>query len=442
MKRLGFLAGTAVAALVLLLVLLEIFLRVAGGFMDQPTMEGKPPARKGQRVVLAVGDSHTLGYANLVLGIVEQKDPGGWHMIIGAKPGLNSAQILEHLRLQLPRLRPDMVFVLTAGTNHWNLAGYHAQAASQSKGGAKSWLGEAMAGVKLVRLYRGIMAERARRAEGGHAEGAPDTRFFSQMQPAAQALDSDGGSPDEVMPGTTINRMHVTEELLTTLLEAERLSAEGDHKGSREKYELMLASRDKFLSREFFIEITVEVGWGLAGEGKKDAATRWFINAVDKYPDHSGPPEALLNFLLQTGGGKKVQPIFEKLAAKQPRLRRYIETARRRQALSDDQWSRAADKWRQDDLRRIVALCRKYGARTVLISYPHDRKLASLIRSVAQETKTPFVDSHALLVSAMRNGTEKEALFLPDGHCTPAGYEVMATHLTTRFLLDADQQDK
>jgi lysophospholipase L1-like esterase len=128
-KGLIFLAG-----LLAILVLLEIALRILGFFSQGVNIEdySKIDPKKSNYTILCLGDSHTLGYG------VQARDsyPAQLERLLNSKSdkrfsvinkGLlaqNTSQLLAVIDGQLDKYKPDLIILLTGGSNHWNYYGY------------------------------------------------------------------------------------------------------------------------------------------------------------------------------------------------------------------------------------------------------------------------------------------------------------------------------
>ncbi len=426
----------SLVGLLLLFLLLELFFWGAGGVTRLNKEE--PGARRAvkytERVVLLMGDSHTNGYSGQLRALINEQDSLSILRVVdGARPGLNSSEVARHLRGFLPRIQPEVVIVLAGGTNDWNHAGYHQFAASHGKGGFGSWFNEALGQLRTVRLLRAIGAERKRRAAGGPVQGSPDTRFFSDLDKQAVAAK---GPPlrEDRLPLSMFERQAVSADLVPIIREAEQLAMADKFEQSLALYHKLLETPEKFNSEAFLVESTLEVGWMLSDLHRFKEARRWFRQAVLKFPKHKGPPEALLNLLLRGKHFAEIERIFGELSQQRPELRRYIDVARRRKALSNKRWEVEVDAWVRADLGAIIKICRAAGVRPILLSYPADREHASMIGQVARKHGVEFLDAHAFMRRVQTRGGKPEDYFLPDGHCTPRGYRALAQEVFRRFL--------
>ncbi len=424
------------AGALLLFLLMEIFLRVAGGVVGQPevVVATKPRLGDVERVVLLMGDSHTNGYSGHLREVVaDEEREGNWRVVDGGRPGLNSAEVLRHLRRFLPRVQPEIVVILTGGTNSWNHSGYHQFAASKGAAGAESWFQEAVGRLRTVRLVRAIGAERKRRATGGAVKGKPDTRFFKdQAEQAGKAAKPP--LRHKALPHAMFERYAVTEDLVPLIKRGEELSREDDLEQSLVLYKKVLETPEKFKNEAYLVELTVEVGWMISDLKRFADSFTWFRQAIVKYPKYDEPAEALFNLLIRLKEYDEVEIMFADLVKDRPELRRYPAMARHRKALSNDKWETEVAHWIKADLAAIVSLCRSVGARPIILSYPDDPDHTAMMREVARAKKAEFLDTHALIRGVLKRGGKAKEYLLPDGHCTPRGYRVIGEEVYRRFI--------
>ena len=89
----------------------------------------------------------------------------------------------------------------------------------------------------------------------------------------------------------------------------------------------------------------------------------------------------------------------------------------------------AAAPWATTLEAHLVQLgehCRRRGIRFLVVGYPfrHDG-LEGAQRRAAQRLGAPFVDVRAAFTAALQ-GVDRSALFVANGHCNDAGYELLA----------------
>jgi hypothetical protein len=90
-------------------------------------------------------------------------------------------------------------------------------------------------------------------------------------------------------------------------------------------------------------------------------------------------------------------------------------------------------------LLRAETLARSRDARTLFLTYPFSTELEKLQRTVAAETEATLVNIRERMQSELDNRPRDE-LFVADGHCTDAGYGVMAEEAAAaiaRLVADA-----
>jgi lysophospholipase L1-like esterase/Tfp pilus assembly protein PilF len=85
-------------------------------------------------------------------------------------------------------------------------------------------------------------------------------------------------------------------------------------------------------------------------------------------------------------------------------------------------------------LRQIVQRCRDRGASVVVLGYPLPvEDIEAVQAEVAAEMQVPFVPCLPAFTAALR-AHAREHLYVRDGHCTDAGYELMAATLQEKVL--------
>jgi lysophospholipase L1-like esterase len=86
--------------------------------------------------------------------------------------------------------------------------------------------------------------------------------------------------------------------------------------------------------------------------------------------------------------------------------------------------STASERWLAADLITIVELVEEHGATPLLQTFPN-HAISSVTRDLAQERGLPLVDHQAVFTAR----PDASTLFVPDGHCNNAGYQLMAETL-------------
>jgi lysophospholipase L1-like esterase len=91
-----------------------------------------------------------------------------------------------------------------------------------------------------------------------------------------------------------------------------------------------------------------------------------------------------------------------------------------------------------EHLTRIVARCRRAGVTIVLSSYPfHAGPVHEAQASVADRLGVPFVDATARFTP---DPVARQALFVADGHCSDAGYDLLAASIADVLLAQIEKR--
>jgi hypothetical protein len=132
-------------------VLGETGLRVAALFVNSRATDWRQAAKHR---ILCVGDSHTYGvyvpadetYPAHLQQFLDRDAPGNYAVVNLGIPGMNTAQVRNHLPAQVEKYRPDIVVVWGGANNTWNIAEVDDQSATW-----RMWLASV---VNRIRIYR------------------------------------------------------------------------------------------------------------------------------------------------------------------------------------------------------------------------------------------------------------------------------------------------
>lgn len=114
---------------------LELGLRAAGGVENLRRRGGSGGPARGRMTILCYGNSHTLGmgappgesYCDHLRGRLAREYPEAERLFRVMNRGVgnsNSTQVLERIRADFDRLRPDLALIMTGEPNTWNRRGY------------------------------------------------------------------------------------------------------------------------------------------------------------------------------------------------------------------------------------------------------------------------------------------------------------------------------
>lgn len=162
MRRLAQRLALLLGSTLLTLVVLEIVLRFASGFVER-----ERGGQRGEVTILCVGDSHTFGLhvpeaLSYPAQLQNRLDPSGSHIgvVNYGVPGRNSAALRRALPAYLDEIHPDLVLILIGFNDSWNVDGTTDEPTAHDEEGY-------LASLRIVRLFR-----LARLNVRGHAPAA------------------------------------------------------------------------------------------------------------------------------------------------------------------------------------------------------------------------------------------------------------------------------
>jgi len=185
-------------------------------------------------------------------------------------------------------------------------------------------------------------------------------------------------------------------------------------------------------------------------------AARWFERGVEADPSFSGNLWGLTMVQRRNGSPRAMLAAVQTCIAADPGDARCFAELRRLQgtpvfaeartwledlaphnglardalaALVQQDLGPAIDPWVDHDLRAMVALAQERGVAVLLQGYPDPKDPSLPLLKVSRELSLPYVDHHAIF--QQEQAQRGDALLLPDGHCTDAGYELMARSLAS-----------
>ena len=92
-------------------------------------------------------------------------------------------------------------------------------------------------------------------------------------------------------------------------------------------------------------------------------------------------------------------------------------------------WENKIAQWLNDDLEKIVKICKHKNIRLIIQNYPFSFHAAnSALQHIAVQHSLPFVDNTRVF-DAVVNSINKKAYFLDDYHCTRKGHLIMAENV-------------
>ncbi len=389
-------ASLALGGLVVALVLVELGLRLAAPLLSPPA---KPPTDAAGWRVLCVGDSFVYGLGSedgrgMCEHLQELLDqhwgPGVASVHNEGAPGFNSSQVADRFEGWLERYDPQAVVLLVGHNNGWNYNDLHL---GLIDGGAELWLARSLGGLRLVRLQR--LVTRYARYGGAGSDGqalkpeleawshgarkqAKEQKSRQQIQELEQRL---AAHPEDVF------------SMMRLALALEDSGRDGDASAWRERARLTDAG----------------------AVGRLEAAQY----RVERF--HQEQSQRGEDLHLREDPGIDAA-LFESFAADTPA-----------DALLDEQ-RRVLDAVLRADLEWMATSARERGAALVVSSYPQTKHADGVLARTAAELELGFVDQQAGFEERLAAQDDLSRWFVLDGHCTSAGYRIMAENLAPAVL--------
>ncbi|MEI8011965.1 MAG: hypothetical protein WCI27_05725 [Candidatus Omnitrophota bacterium] len=92
------------------------------------------------------------------------------------------------------------------------------------------------------------------------------------------------------------------------------------------------------------------------------------------------------------------------------------------------------DQWIKSDMREIVKVIQEENIGLIVQNYPRSTHVNLILLDIANELRLPFVDNYSVFQKKMLQGAAEQDLFVPDGHCSAAGYGVMAENVFKKIV--------
>ena len=485
--RPGFSAPTKafLLGLLFLFLLLETALRVTGAFYRPQTAHLAPPVGGDHSIrVLCLGDSFTYGigassghdYPHQLARTLQQMPVRAsathtrktWTVFNGGIPGANTATVLSTLDTSLPLFQPHVVVVLAGTNNEMNYAGYRAYL------DRNTWSAHLVATLHTLRVVRlfSFMTTRFRELERAGKRGPSE----SLRQPGHGRLAGaykawhQRTRPNETLPPAFLEGVDwLAVGLHQRALEAFRRGIESSTRnthlcwGMGEAYRGLLELDQ---ARRWFQEAhrsDPANPWpyyslgrlALDQEDDPTEARNWFARGMEAAPDFGNnyagtaiiawtsdhQPEQAIDLLRRC---IQVDPdntdCYPELAALAKHLgmasetASFLENTAKGHPLAQDyarmlRVSSTPERvaaWIRTDLTRIVQQVRDAGAIPVLLTYPNPEPTNAIVTQVAQTSHCILVDLESVFLNLLDQGTPRNALFVPDGHCNDRGYGIIA----------------
>ncbi|MHB8155114.1 MAG: tetratricopeptide repeat protein [Candidatus Omnitrophota bacterium] len=465
----------AVASLIFFLALLEIALRIIGHvYLSRETIH-YGDLKSSDYVILCVGDSFTWGgsvtrdetYAAYLSKLLNSRSPQKKFLVINkGKCEYNSSQVLKSLPRWFKEYRPNMVILLVGSSNRFNPWGYNSYAAPSFLSNLKDTF-DSLRLVKMLRLIavnfkaklfywdaEHVFKEEPRSILGYnyYSSFVYRERGFNYIEDKKQIK-----SPvykDKLSMAWyyfNIGEKQKAIALLQALikdnphsLEALCALAYGYYSSPEyfQKAEEVLQQAQRLNPQSEFVRCQLDSFYRVAQKfyqknNRLDLALEYFKKAIELSPDDYGNyynlsrayelqskynADFVIDFLqrmLQTYSRLKDNALFMAYLG-------FFEEKKH----NEDK----INKWLENDLDKIVALCRKNNANMLIQNYPFPYPIANnALENLASKYSLAFVNNlETFNQFALR---EESADYLTDdSHCTAKGHEVMAENIYNTLI--------
>lgn len=91
-------------------------------------------------------------------------------------------------------------------------------------------------------------------------------------------------------------------------------------------------------------------------------------------------------------------------------------------------------KWIKHDLKKIIEICRRRGAKVILQNYPISTKVNFLLKQIAEEEKVVFVNNYITFERLFRSKKRDKYISSDGAHCNANGYRIIAQKLYNKII--------
>lgn len=450
-------------------IVLELSLRGVG--LVYSNLSEKDPVNQLQRNgnklirVLCIGDSVTFGigaprdlsYPAQLQELLNKEADGTTYTVINrGRPGQNSAQLLLRLEGYLKQFQPDIVTILIGAQNQANYFGYreylkeHEENNTFSLVFLQNWLDK----IRVYKFFRLLLTTT------GKVKTSEESSLFTAMpSEGLDIIDTPGEYTQEL-------NLYAAPEKMASYTPECAQAMKYKLKGEYQKAADILLPLSESPTAE--AECYLIAGSVYREQKKSTQAIEWFKKGIERdpgqfanyegigevYRDQNQLDEALywykkgfenareetLHKLCYVG----INVAFEDSGDIAGAIKFFSKETKRELTISPHLHTLAEDylqmfrnnaidsevhKWIKADLLKIISLCQKYQAKTILQNYPNAPMVNYIYRNVAEELKIPLVDNQAAFKNQVQGQTLNSEYFVPDGHPNSRGYQLMARTL-------------
>jgi len=461
----------AVVSLIFFLVLLEIALRIIGQVYLSRETTHYGDLKSSDYVILCVGDSFTWGgsvtreetYPAYLSKIIKSRKPAKKFLVINkGRCEYNSSQVLKSLPRWIKMYRPNMIILLVGSSNLFNPWGYNSYTSPSFLSNLKDTL-DSLRVVKIIRLM--VINFKAKlfywneeyifkdephsilgfdyypsfiyRERGfNYIENKQQIKFpvpkdklstawyyFNKGKPQKaiallQAILKDDPRSPEALCALTYVYYNESPEYFKKreeiLQQAQRLNPQS---------EFVRCQLDSFyrVAQKFYQKTN-----------RLDLASGYYCKAIELDPDDYGNYYNLSRaYELQSKyNADLIIDSFQRMLDTHSRLKdnalfmAYLDFFKEKRHNEDK-----VNRWLENDLDKIVALCRENNADMLIQNYPFSYPIANnALKNLALKYSLTFVDNLETFNQFAIKGEIANYLF-DDSHCTAKGHEVMAGNI-------------
>ena len=407
------------AGIIICILAIECALRIVGAIYAHRSVTDQGTRNPSQYTILCVGDSVTFGlgaprtqsYPAQLERLLNAKESKRTYTVINrGRPGQNTAQLLETLEGDIREVEPDIVTVLTGGSNLWNYWGYQAY---RQRGKYLSWMHDQLYRIRLYKLVKllclNIPSKTQRKEPNKHA--------------SIQALEPDEETID--LSDESIATAHKTRSSETYWKIGRAYMEKGDYDQALNWFREGI-NIDPMFSRNY-----EAIGWLYYQQKLYDKALPWFMKALDRSPSDPHCYDGIAQIFSELLLYDEAIDFFTKEKAQNPVAKDFLLMFKLKEEMDI---LKEVKQWVQQDVGRILSVCAKYNIRIILQSYHLEHRLEhvgfnDIFRKVAKKNGIPFVDHSSIFSRILKEGASREQYLVPDGHPNARGYGVMATNI-------------
>ncbi len=454
-----------IIGIVLCLIALEICLRVVGllyARMSQSDTLSKTRSSETE-TILCVGDSVTFGigaprglsYPSQLMTLLNESGSGRKKIVINRGwPGQNSTQMLMRLERWLNEFQPQIVTILIGAQNLDNYYGYKQflDRSNKESRGFFSTVHDSLDKIRVYKFFR-LLTIHARRY----------LRTSKPQEAITKADIREEWQGEEYPNEVKVTRKEPTQGTGDECSEAIRYKQQGDNTRALES---ILSVRDGGAVQPGCYNV---LGWIYMEQNQDELAAKWFKRGIEHDPGRFDNYEGIGE--LHRNKGQCAEAItwfeqgfeqtsydslhehsyrgiglcFEELGQYGRAIEFFSKEVKRKPQVDDYLHSLAGDylvkfqsssrkrglhDWIAADIEKILQMCHRYKARTILQSYPNVVSIEPIYRRIAKRHKIPYVNQQAVLKPFIdSDGRRNPDYFAPDGHPNEKGYHLMAREL-------------